>query len=240
MLPAIDSLAWETSETVLLSTAANYEVQHIHVIHGDHEGAADVHVGDLASLLHSPQGRLLLSAYRSEHVQLALHRLNAEEFDPERRVSIPERASKLAELRMKGWLLVPQGEDGWGSVSVLLPPRRGMDRLAMSVVAAPKAIAERGDELTATLLRCRDEIAALESATLAAEVLQDNVVPMAEPLKIRSYNPQFQIGIVRLRAVRSPPGELRSVDQPLPLIIAQEQWVEIAPDLVIAQVICPS
>lgn len=191
MLSAIDNLARETGETVVLSTAANYEVQHIHVIHGEHEAAADVHVGDLASLLHSPQGRMLLSSYRSEHVRLALHRLNAEEADAERRVQIAERIGELAELRMKGWMREERGEGGWGCVCALLPPRAGMDRLAMSVIAQPEVIAERGEELTVILLRYRDEIANLESDLHPKDCMRDNVVPMHEPIKIPSYHRNF-------------------------------------------------
>lgn len=191
MLSAIDRLARDSGETVVMSTASNYVVQHIHVVHGQNEDAADCHVGDTVSLLHSPQGELLLSSYRSEHVRLALHRLNAEEPDPEQRVPLAETQARLAELRLKGWLLVDGSAGQPGSINALLPQRRGMDRLVLGIHASAETLAARGDELTDMLLATRDEIGGLPEFETATAETPDNVVPLQEPFKILSYHRHY-------------------------------------------------
>ncbi len=105
------------------------------------------HVGTRESLLHSPQGKLLLSSYKEAHIRSALHRLNAEEADPNRRVRIPEMLVELAQLRKKGWIAAPDCRgDGTGALAALLPPRCGADRLALSIVANSEAITARTEE----------------------------------------------------------------------------------------------
>lgn len=190
LLSAIDDMARLTNETVLLSTASNYVVQHLHVIHGHAEHAIDVHGGDTRPLLHSPQGRLLLSSYRNDLIRSAVHRLNADEPDPSKHVRGADIVAELAALREKGWA-IDHGEDGTGCVAVLLPPRRHMDRLVISVLASSEVIAERGEEMLGMLMQRKDEIAALYAQEEGAEPEASNVIPMPPPIKIMSYHRHF-------------------------------------------------
>ncbi|GLS98691.1 transcriptional regulator [Sphingobium jiangsuense] len=189
VLSAIDEIAEETNETVLLSTNANYVVQHLHVLHGNAEGAIDAHGGDTRPVLHSPQGRLLLSSYRNEHIRSAVHRLNADEPDPARHVKISDVVSELSALREKGWIIA-QEEDGTGCVAVLLPHRRHMDRLAISIQARSEVIEERGEEMLALLLRQRDRLGSLCLEEDGTEEM-NNVVRLPDPPKIVSYRRHF-------------------------------------------------
>jgi len=189
VLSAIDEIAEETNETVLLSTNANYVVQHLHVLHGNAEGAIDAHGGDTRPVLHSPQGRLLLSSYRNEHIRSAVHRLNADEPDPARHVKISDVVSELSALREKGWIIA-QEEDGTGCVAVLLPHRRHMDRLAISIQARSEVIEERGEEMLALLLRQRDRLGSLRLEEDGTEEM-NNVVRLPDPPKIVSYRRHF-------------------------------------------------
>lgn len=159
VLTALDRVAECVGETVVLSTAANYLVHHLHVVDGVEESAVIEHAGHTESLLHSPQGRLILSSYKDEHVRSALHRLNAEEDDPERRVRINETIDELMALRSKGWLIRPEARaDGAGAVCVILPPRRGMERLVLSVLAPRETIETRGEEILSIMLEQREDI----------------------------------------------------------------------------------
>ena len=97
-----------SGETVVLSTAANYQVQHLHVVDGIGEDAVVEHAGHSEALLHSPQGRLILASYQDEHIRSAVHRLNADEVDPERRVRMPEIMEEMLQLRMQGWIIQPE------------------------------------------------------------------------------------------------------------------------------------
>ena len=159
LLGAVDRVAELVGETVLLSTAANYVLQHLHVVQGSSEHAVHEHAGHEDSLLHSPQGRLILSSYRDMHIRTALHRLNAEEEVPERRVHMGDTLQALIALRKQGWIIEPNArDDGVGVVSVLLPPRRGVERLALSVQATSETITARGEEILGVMLEQRDHI----------------------------------------------------------------------------------
>lgn len=159
VLRALDHVAECVGETVVLSTAVNYVVQHLHVVDGAEDHAVVEHAGHCESLLHSPQGRLILSSYQDGHIRSALHRLNAEEADPARRVRISETVDELVKLRSKGWLIQPEArEDGVGVVAVLLPPRKGLDRLVLSMLAPREAIESRAEDMLAIMLEQRDSI----------------------------------------------------------------------------------
>lgn len=189
LLSAIDDLAQATGETVILSTSSNYVLQHLHVIHGNDEHAIDAHAGDELPVLHSPQGRLLLSSYRNENIRSAVHRLNAEEEDISRHVRVAELLSEFANLRERGWI-IEQNSD-IGCVAVLLPVGRNMDRLTVSIVAPRDVIVERGQEMLNLLLSRRNDIADRHLDEDGGEMDTDNVVAMPEPVKIISYRRHF-------------------------------------------------
>lgn len=165
VLSSIDAIFRELGETVILSTAQNYFVQHLHVIHGMSDESVEAHVGDTLSLLHSPQGKLLLSSYQPEHIRSALHRLNAEESDPQRRVNTIQKSDELIALRRKGWL-VEHDDNGTGTVAMLMPPRHGMDRLVLSIVARSHVVESRWEEMVNAVIRQRS---ILEQHSLAAD-----------------------------------------------------------------------
>lgn len=159
VLSALDRVADIVGETVVLSTAANYVVQHLHVVDGAADHAVVAHAGNSEALLHNPQGMLILASYQDMHIRSALHRLNAEEADPNRRVKIADKVEELATMRRRGWLIDSTSrEDGVGVVAVLLPQCKGMDRLALSVMAPREVIEARGEEILALMLEERDHI----------------------------------------------------------------------------------
>lgn len=159
VIRALDHVAECVGETVTLSTAVNYVVQHLHVVKGLESHAVQVQAGQVESLLHSPQGQLILSSYDINKIRSALHRLNAEEEDPARCVRVSETIDELAKLRSQGWLVESgEGEDDTGAIAVLLPPRRGMERLVLSVLAPTSIIEERKDEILSIMLEQRSRI----------------------------------------------------------------------------------
>ena len=159
VLSAIDEVAEQTGETVLLSTGANYVLQHLHVIHGTNPDAYDAHGGDTQPMLRCPQGRLVLSSYRNEQVRAVVHRLNAEESDPTLQVRMADALTDMSLLRERGWLIEQDAAAGIGCIAVMLPVRRNVDRLVLSVQARAGLIADRGEEIRDILLRQRDRIA---------------------------------------------------------------------------------
>lgn len=190
VLSAIDEVAKITNETVALSTNSNYVLRHLHVIHGSNESAVDAHGGDELPLLHSPQGRLLLSSYRNEHVRSAVHRLNAEEPNSDLHVRIAEVLSEFSVLRDREWV-IERDHNGAGCVAVLLPLGRHTDRLAVSVLAKPEVIERRGQEILELLLSRKKALEDLEEGDHSDCADSAAVVPMLPPIKITNYRRYF-------------------------------------------------
>jgi len=147
LLSTIDTIANATGHTIVLSSALNFHVQHIHVAAGSKPGSIPVHVNDTESLLHSIVGRVLLSTYSQAHIRAAIHRLNAEETQPELRVRVPEMLKELEQLRARSWGFEVNHETGHGAVVAMIPPQRGSQRIAISVVASADVIEEQVDEI---------------------------------------------------------------------------------------------
>ena len=149
LLPMVDNIAQQFGQTVMLSVAAHYRLQHIHVVPGAAPEAPHLHVGDTAPLLHDVAGRLLLSTYQDLHIRSALRRLNADEGDPERRVSVNEEIDSLRLLRAKGWDIAVA--EGLATLAVMLPPRPGGQRIVLSVIGKSTAIVDHVDEIRAMI-----------------------------------------------------------------------------------------
>ena len=170
LLNALDQVAARVGETVVLSTAANYVLQHLHVVEGASETAVIEHAGHSEPLLHSPQGRLILSSYTDEQIKSAVHRLNADETDPQRVVRLKETLEELAELRRRGWVIQPDArDDGTGVIAVLMPKRKGHDRLALSVIASREVVETRGKEIARIMLAYRRTVRAEQKEEQAAQ-----------------------------------------------------------------------
>ncbi|HZU65288.1 MAG TPA: IclR family transcriptional regulator C-terminal domain-containing protein [Novosphingobium sp.] len=189
LLHAIDSLCEKAGQTVVLSSACNYVVQHLHVVQGAEAGALPVHVGDAVALLHSAQGKLLLSSYTNEQVRSVVHRLNAEAGDQAHHVKIADFLDELEQMRKGGWA-VAHGADGHSAIAAILPPLRGMDRMAISLVATTDQLLQRESELLAAVLHTRDEVAKGCAEAMPCAV-PANVVPMKQEMKILSYRRHY-------------------------------------------------
>lgn len=154
----MDDVAARVDQTVVLSVNnCDYAVHHVHVVRGSSPDAAVLRPGASQSVLHSPQGELVLASYPDPQIRLALHRLNAEEPDPARCVNIGEKLSEMRIMRDRGWTIdIPDAAGDRGCVAVFLPHRKGGDRLALSIVAEACIIEERSREFLDVLLSERD------------------------------------------------------------------------------------
>jgi DNA-binding IclR family transcriptional regulator len=160
MMRLIDAVATRVDETVMLSgTNCDYQVHHVHVLRGSSPAALPIRSGDSGPVLHSAQGELVLASYPDPQIRLALHRLNADQEDPALRVNVTEKLAMLRVIRDRGWTIeVPADPEAPGAVAVLLPRVRGGDRLALSIAAKGRVIAERGDEFLKIIIAERDRI----------------------------------------------------------------------------------
>ena len=160
VLDLVDLVGARTGQTVLLSSGgADYMVHHLHARRGSSADAVEAGAGGIEPLLCSARGQLILASYPEKQIRLALHRLNAEEEDAERRVNINEKVADFEVMRERGWQICEGTDDGTpGTVAVLVPRRRGGDRLVLSIVAESSAVAAKGEAFLQVILEERDRI----------------------------------------------------------------------------------
>jgi DNA-binding IclR family transcriptional regulator len=154
----VDAVAERTGETVILSAGnIDYALHHLNVKKGASPTAIDVSAGAAEPLLNNIQGELQLASYPDSHIRLALHRLNAEERNPDKRVNIDEKLAEFQVMRERGWGIGPHATLlGVSAVAVMLPRHKGGDRIVISVVAADHVIERCGDEFVTLILDERD------------------------------------------------------------------------------------
>jgi DNA-binding IclR family transcriptional regulator len=131
-------------------------VYSIHVVQGTNDAAIRAHVGQCAPLLHCPQGEVLLASYPDREIRLALHRISIFETSAKHQFVPAQKFPEIQALRDRGWKIAPTGlGPPEGAVSMLLPRRRGGDRLVLSVLGAREVIQQRGEEILGILLEER-------------------------------------------------------------------------------------
>jgi IclR family KDG regulon transcriptional repressor len=159
---AVDRIAERTGETVVISSSGpDYMIYYIHVVQGTNEGAIRAHVGECSPLLHCPQGDVLLASYPDREIRLALHRISIFETSAKYQFVPSQKFTEMQALRERGWKIAPIGVGPQeGAVSMLLPRRRGGDRLVLSVLGTREVIQQRGEEILSILLDERKQLAA--------------------------------------------------------------------------------
>jgi DNA-binding IclR family transcriptional regulator len=158
VLTLVDRISERLGETVVLSSGVDHTLHHLHVVRGVSPNAVSIKTGQIEPLLHSAAGELLMASYPDQQIRLALHRLNAEEENPERRVSVGTKLKDLQAVRQRQWILRSVSEGRRGAVAVLMPRRKGGDRLVLSVVAESRVIDRRGEEFLEVVLEERNRI----------------------------------------------------------------------------------
>jgi DNA-binding IclR family transcriptional regulator len=165
----VDRIAACTGETVVLSVGAvDYHIHHTHVVPGSNPRAITVQTGSREPLLQCSQGELLLASYPDQEIQSAIRRMNADAQISNARVNVAEEIKRLALLRQRGWNIgVSTCRQGFGAVSMLLPRRKGTDRLVVSVVAAAEVVERTGKQIVSVMIDARNQLITAEAPTSA-------------------------------------------------------------------------
>jgi DNA-binding IclR family transcriptional regulator len=150
---AVDRIAERTGQTVAISSGGrDYLVYHNHVVQGAREGAIPTHVGHREPLLHCPQGELIVASYPDREIRSALHRIDIFEKAPEYQFDPSQKFAELQALRQRGWKIAPTGHGpDQGAVALLLPRRRGGNRLVLSVLGQRELIQRCGEDILGIL-----------------------------------------------------------------------------------------
>jgi DNA-binding IclR family transcriptional regulator len=151
LLPMLDEISRATGETVTLSSLVGLEVQYIHVVPPRGTTEAIVAQGGIRPLLQSCIGRLYMSGYPDARVRELVHRLNAEEVIPERRVKLANLEVELKRIRQQGYAAeYGEFETGFGAMNALLPCRNGQT-LAVGIAGTAHDLQAHSDEYLAVI-----------------------------------------------------------------------------------------
>lgn len=152
LLPLLDEIGRMTGETVTLSSLVGLEVQYIHVVPARETTEPPMAAqGAYRKLLQSSTGRLFLAGYPDARVREIVHRLNAEEENPDRRVRAANLEVELKRIRQQGFAAeYGEFETGLGAISSLLAYRNGQT-LAVGIVGTVRSVQANADEYLAVI-----------------------------------------------------------------------------------------
>jgi DNA-binding IclR family transcriptional regulator len=175
LLPMLDEISRATGETVTLSSLVGLEVQYIHVVPARGAGESAVAQGASRPMLHSCIGRLYMSGYPEPRLRELVHRLNAEELIPERRVKVANLEVELKRIRQQGYAAeYGEFETGFGAMNSLLPCRSGQT-LAVGIAGTAHDLQAHADEYLAVIRSALKQVvrpAAKEEIHLPAPVMK--------------------------------------------------------------------
>jgi len=144
VMALMHQLGEATGELVLLALQDRYLVRYIHVVPAINPVRLHIRAGTVRSLIRSGIGKLFLSIRPDEEVRKIVHRLNAEESNPEFRISLHTLTEDLAEIRARGYSLAThQVTPGASGVSVLLPGMSSTEHMAVAVAGVSEYVVGR-------------------------------------------------------------------------------------------------
>ena len=189
LLPMMDELSVSTTELIALATTVGVTVRYIHVIDATNPVRMHVPQGATRPLLISATGKLFLTQYDERKVKSLVHRLNAEEPDPERKVRYADLANELDQIRRQGYAVsYNKVNPGGGMIAMLLPSADRDQPLAVGIGGVSAILEANLDRYLAAL---RQAIARHCTFEESVEVLAWPVpapkLPMNDPFFTQGY-----------------------------------------------------
>ena len=189
LLPMMDELSVSTTELIALATTVGVTVRYIHVIDATNPVRMHVPQGATRPLLISATGKLFLTQYDERKVKSLVHRLNAEEPDPERKVRYADLATELDQIRRQGYAVsYNKVNPGGGMIAMLLPSADRDQPLAVGIGGVSAILEANLDRYLAAL---RQAIAGHCTFEDSAEVLSWPIpapkLPMNDPFFTQGY-----------------------------------------------------
>ncbi|WP_313807498.1 IclR family transcriptional regulator [Sphingobium sp.] len=142
LLPLMDELAEATGGTVILAGQNGVALECLHIVSAANGGG--LRQGNLISLLHSTEGRVLLARCDRQLVRRYVHRLNAETEDMAGRVRFEDLAAVLDQVAAQGFAKLVADDEC--ALAVSLPQSQSSEPLALGLRVS-------GDVDEAALLR---------------------------------------------------------------------------------------
>lgn len=136
-----------TGELVLLASQDRQVVRYIHVVPATNPVRLHVRAGMIRSLTRSGVGKLFLSVQPDEKIRQVVHRLNAEESNPDFRIDVRTLFEDLAAIRACGFSVAThQVTPGASGLSILLPGVGAVQPMAVAIAGASENVVGRTAE----------------------------------------------------------------------------------------------
>jgi DNA-binding IclR family transcriptional regulator len=141
IMELMHELSEATGELILLAVQDRLIVRYIHALPASNQVRLHLRAGTVRSLTSSGVGKLFLSIQPDEEVRKLVHRLNAEEANPDFRISPATIVEDLAEIRMRGYAVATRlATPGASGVSVLLPGISAMQPMAVAIAGVTENV----------------------------------------------------------------------------------------------------
>ena len=150
-------LSEATRETILLGAQNGTRAQYIEIV--DATGPVRLHAtaGSFRSMPHTAVGLVLLSRLPSAQIGPLLRRINNEETDPAKRVSLPQVQQAIAAVQRDGYALSLDGVvSGAGGLALLLPERFGVTPMAIGIASIEPVLVQNRDRFVAAIRQAID------------------------------------------------------------------------------------
>ena len=152
VISLLENLRQEFGHSVLVGMQQGIHVRYVVTLCSDTTGLPPFATGTLRPMCRAAVGKILLARKRNTEIALIARRANAQEADPERRVSVPQLLDDIEECRQRGWA-ESHGSvvAGRNVVAMSLPPIPGQPELAIGLGGPQDVISQQRELIVARL-----------------------------------------------------------------------------------------
>lgn len=152
VISLLENLRQEFGHSVLVGMQQGIHVRYIVTLCSENTGLPPFATGTLRPICRAALGKVLLARKRKSEISLIARRANAQEADPERRVSVPRLLEELEQCRQQGWAQSHGGVvPGRNVLAMALPPMAGQPEMAIGLGGPQEVIAEQHELIVARL-----------------------------------------------------------------------------------------
>ncbi|RMI17297.1 hypothetical protein EBE87_23405 [Pseudoroseomonas wenyumeiae] len=124
----------KTGELVLLGSLSGLQVRLIYALKAEKPGRPTRRAGTVRPLERSGLGILFLATFSDRQIGGLVRRINADEINRDYYLNINTVMNEIRIIRQQGYALsLDKLEKGIGGINVLLPPRSGIEPMALSI-----------------------------------------------------------------------------------------------------------
>lgn len=152
LLRLMHEIHTKTGELVLLSSLSGLQVRLIYALKAEKPGRPIRRAGTVRPLGRSGFGDLFLATFSDRQIGGLVRRINADETNRDYYLNINVVMKEITNIRQQGYVLsLDKLEKGIGGINVLLPPRSGIEPMAISITTLSDIAKRRQSEFFALI-----------------------------------------------------------------------------------------